>query len=184
MFAYLVGIWHERWTYGPRSCGMSAWCSRNVHVIHIMADQEQCGTTVPVQDGTGMEICNANCACTNHWIVVPLSGEFSHISLTIPCSLFLLNLDCYWRNHDAWTLTVINASPLPGFDESSWNSLLAFLNSSRLVLRINTFREVWYFSPPLIFSNLDLENPQNYTPRFRSWSQASAQQVFYSHTHS
>ena len=27
------------------------------------------GTTVPVQDGTGMEICNGNCACANRWIV-------------------------------------------------------------------------------------------------------------------
>ena len=34
------------------------------------------GTTVPVQDGTGMEICNANCACANCW-VVPLSNDKS-----------------------------------------------------------------------------------------------------------
>ena len=28
------------------------------------------GTTVLVRDGTGMEICNANCSCANHWIVL------------------------------------------------------------------------------------------------------------------
>ena len=42
---------------------MSAWWSRSVHVVHVVPDQEHSSTTVSVQDGTGMEICNANCAC-------------------------------------------------------------------------------------------------------------------------
>ena len=53
---------------GVRS--VSTWCSMSVHIVHVVADQEHKrlhSTTVPVQVGTGMEICNAN--CENRWIV-------------------------------------------------------------------------------------------------------------------
>ena len=56
--------------------GVSAWCSGSVHVVHVVADSTKNtatawyhSTTVPVQDGTGMEICNANFTCANRWIV-------------------------------------------------------------------------------------------------------------------
>ena len=38
---------------------MSAWRSRNVHVVHVVSNQEHSklhGTTIPVQDRTGMEL--------------------------------------------------------------------------------------------------------------------------------
>ena len=41
--------------------------------------QRLSGTTVPVQDGTGMEICNANCACVN--------GIQAH-NVTVLCPVF------------------------------------------------------------------------------------------------
>ena len=45
--------------------GINAWCSRSVVVV---TDQEQLplSTMLPVQDGTGMEICSANCTCGLH----------------------------------------------------------------------------------------------------------------------
>ena len=43
--------------------GVSAGCSRSVHIVHIVTDQEHIDCTVPVQNGTGMDICSANCAC-------------------------------------------------------------------------------------------------------------------------
>ena len=63
--------------------GVSAWCSRSVHVLHVVADQRLRGTTVPVQDGTGMEICNANCACATCWIVPRI--DILDNKLHLPC---------------------------------------------------------------------------------------------------
>ena len=61
--------WSGSGTSGePTARGVSTWCSRSVHVVHVVADQEHSDCMVPVQDGTGMEICNANCACVNRWI--------------------------------------------------------------------------------------------------------------------
>ena len=72
VFAYLVGIWHELWTYGLQSSRCerlvleerprrTCCCRSRTHRLR--------GTTVPVQDETGMEICNDNCACVNRWIL-------------------------------------------------------------------------------------------------------------------
>ena len=52
-------------------CSVSAWHSRSVHVVQVVANQEHSDCAVPtvqVPDGTGMEICNANCACAKRWI--------------------------------------------------------------------------------------------------------------------
>ena len=57
---------------GPTAHGVHSvhtWRSRSVHVVHAVANQGHSDCTVPVQDGTGMVICNANCACMNHWMV-------------------------------------------------------------------------------------------------------------------
>ena len=81
----LVGIWHERWTYGPRS----SRCERLV--LEERPHRTPCGrsrtqrlrgTTVPVQDRTGMEICNANCACATLWIVPLTSEPFSPVCIS------------------------------------------------------------------------------------------------------
>ena len=67
-------------------CGVSTWCLEECprrtccgrRRTHRLRD-----TTVPVQDGTGMEICNANCACANHWII--------HVS---QCTIDLARIYC------------------------------------------------------------------------------------------
>ena len=43
--------------------GVNAWCLRSVDFVHVVADQEHSDRTVPLQDGTGMNICSADCAC-------------------------------------------------------------------------------------------------------------------------
>ena len=58
-----------------RVCGVNAWCSRSVHVVHVVADQEHSDCAVPrYQYRTELvwEICNANCACAN-----PLDSTFN-----------------------------------------------------------------------------------------------------------
>ena len=58
---------------GPTAHGVrsvSAWRSRSVCIAHVVVNQEHSECAVPlVQDGTGMEISNANCACANRWTV-------------------------------------------------------------------------------------------------------------------
>ena len=72
---YLVRICHERWTYGPRSSRFERLVLEE-HPHHSCCGrprtQRLCGTTVPVQDRTGMEIRKANCACANHWFNVTI----------------------------------------------------------------------------------------------------------------
>ena len=50
------------------------------------------GTTVLVQDGTGMEICNANCACATRWIVGPYVYSKRNFSSSLGYVLLLLYL--------------------------------------------------------------------------------------------
>ena len=50
---------------------MCTWHSRSVRIVHIVANQEHSDCAVPrtvlVQDRTGMELCNVNCACAFHF---------------------------------------------------------------------------------------------------------------------
>ena len=84
MFAYLVEIWYEWWTYGPRS----SRCERLVleECPHCTCcgkprTQRLRGIMVPVQDGTGMEICNANYTCTN--LLDSIKRSFAFFSAVI-----------------------------------------------------------------------------------------------------
>ena len=81
----------EPTAYGVRS--VSAWCSRSIHVVHIVADLRD--TTVPVQDGTGTEICNANCACANRWIV-PLRCSSSSYMIVVTLCLNHRSIESKW----------------------------------------------------------------------------------------
>ena len=74
---------------------MSAWCSRSVHVVHVMADQEHRNCTVPVQDGTGMEICNANCACATCWIVPLIAYSVNFFARSDRFSTHIMQVHMY-----------------------------------------------------------------------------------------
>ena len=72
MFPYPVRICHEWWTYG--------WQSSRRECL-VLEERQHCTccdrprtrrqrrTTVPVQDGSGMENCSADCTCAHCWIV-------------------------------------------------------------------------------------------------------------------
>ena len=87
-----------------------------------MADQEHSNYVVPVQDGPGMEICNANCAYATRWIV-PLRLVHNRTLETASISVQRLNrLDLILLQHCTITQRCLEChivnQPLVSFSSS------------------------------------------------------------------